>query len=54
MRSFVAAGQAAQEAVEEFEDPEQIFERFGDAVMDFCRKLKRHQLLFSGEKNKSL
>ena len=54
MRSFVAAGQAAQEAVEEFEDPEQIFERFGDSVMDFCRKLKKHQLLFSGEENKSL
>ena len=47
MRSFVAAGQAA---VEEFEDPEQIFDRFGDEVMDFCRKLKKYQLHFQEKK----
>jgi hypothetical protein len=50
MRSFVAAGQAAQAAVEEFEDPEQIFDRFGDEVMDFCRKLKKYQLHFQEKK----
>ena len=47
MRNFVAAGQAA---VEEFEDPELIFERFGNSVMDFCRRLKKHQLHFQEKK----
>ena len=50
MRSFVAAGQAAQKAVEELEHPEQIFERFGDSVMDFCRRLKKHQPYFQEKK----
>jgi hypothetical protein len=47
MQKFVAAAQAA---VEEFEDPEQIFERFGDSVMDFCRRLKKHQPHFQEKK----
>ena len=50
MRTFVAAGQAAQKAVEELEHPEQIFERFGDSVMDFCRRLKKHQPYFQEKK----
>lgn len=50
MRSFVSAGQAAQKAVDELEDPEQILERFGESVMDFCRKLKKHQPYFQEKK----
>jgi hypothetical protein len=50
MRSFVAASQAAQKAVEELEHPEQIFEWFGDSVMDFCRRLKKHQPYFQEKK----
>jgi hypothetical protein len=50
MRSFVAGGQVAQAAVEEFEDPEQILERFGAEVMEYCRRLKKHQLYFQEKK----
>ena len=50
MKSFVAAGQAAQAAVEEFEDPEQILEQFNAEVMECCRKLKKHQLHFQEKK----
>jgi len=46
MRSFIVAGQSAQVAVEEFEDPEQVFERFSSAVIECCRRLKRHQTYF--------
>ncbi len=46
MRSFVATGQAAENAIDELEDPEGILERFGDEVMGFCRRIKRHQLHF--------
>ena len=50
MRSFVAAGQAAQAAVEELEDPEQIFEQFSEELLKCCRKLKKHQLYFQEKK----
>ncbi len=50
MRSFVGAGQAAQEAVEKFEEPEQILERFSAEVMEYCRRLKRHQAYFQERK----
>ena len=46
MRSFLAAGQSAQAPAEEFEDPEQILERFSSEVMECCRRLKRHQPYF--------
>ncbi len=46
IRDFVAAGQAAQAAVEGFESPEQILERFGSEVIECCRRLKRHQSYF--------
>jgi hypothetical protein len=50
MRSFVGAGQAAQESVEKFEDPGQILDRFADEVMEYCRRLKRHQAYFQEKK----
>ncbi len=50
MRNFLAAGQAAQAAVEEFEDPEQILKRFEAGIVDYCRKLKNHQLFFQEKK----
>jgi hypothetical protein len=46
LKPFVAASQAAQGAVEKFEDPEQILERFGAEVIERCRRLKRHQSYF--------
>ena len=46
MRSFLAAGQSAQAPAEEFEDPEQILERFDGEVMEYCRRLKRYQPYF--------
>lgn len=46
MRSFVGPGQAAQEATEKLEDPEQILERFGAEVMEYCRRLKKLQSYF--------
>jgi hypothetical protein len=46
MRSFLAAGQTAQAAAEGLDDPEQILERFDGEVMEYCRRLKRHQLYF--------
>jgi len=50
MRSFLAAGQSAQTAMEEFEDPEKILERFEAGIVDYCRKLKQHQLFFQEKK----
>lgn len=50
MRSFVVAGQATQEAVEQIEDPMQILDHFGEKVMDFCRKIKQHQPYFQEKK----
>ncbi len=50
MRSFVAAGQAVQEAVDGLEDPEKILDRFGDEVMDYCRRLKKRQFHFQEKK----
>lgn len=50
MLSFVGAGQTAQEAVEKFEEPKQILEWFAAEVMEYCRKLKRHQLYFQEKK----
>jgi hypothetical protein len=46
MQTFVATGQTVQATGEEFEDPEQILERFGCEVMECCRRLKRHQPYF--------
>jgi hypothetical protein len=46
----VAVGQAAQEAVDQLEDPMKILDRFGETILDFCRKLKRHQAYFQKTK----
>jgi DNA polymerase elongation subunit (family B) len=46
LKNFAARGQAAQTAVEGFEDPEQILGRFRFDVMECCRRLKRHQSYF--------
>ena len=50
LKNFATRGQAAQAAVEGVEDPEQILERFGSEVIEFCRRLKRHQPYFLGRK----
>jgi len=50
MRSFPAVGQATQAVVDEFEDPDRILERFEAEIMEYCRKLKRYQLLFQEKK----
>ena len=50
MRSFLATGQSAQATMEEFEDPEQIHKQFEAGIVDYCRKLKRHQLFFQEKK----
>ena len=46
LKNFAARGQAARTAVEGFEDPELILERFGSEVIECCRRLKRHQPYF--------
>lgn len=50
IKDFVAAGQAAQAAVEELEDPERIFEQFSEEIYSYCRKLKKHQAYFQEKK----